>query len=334
MMLHVAVLVLLAALLTPMDASSATEHGATLTAEGTTTTIVGDRRVAASRQGESIVLRGAGFEPGERIGLWATFADAAVAGVDAGPVEAGDAGMFTTEIELVSYLPVGLHHFSARGRSSGRGAIVPAYLMPGGSPIRENARLVLSPATARQLDTIKLTGQGFTGGEPVALWFTLPDGAVLGLGRLTAGSDGTLDTSLTLPEWLPVGRHILTAQGLASAATAMAELSLRHGNGLGVAGAELAADIGRAKQRTHVHVKAGGLQSRESVSFWLTLPSGAVLGLGDVSTDAEGIVDAGLYLSEALPSGVYYISLRGNRSDLGSFARLVLEPGPKSPGEE
>jgi hypothetical protein len=59
-----------------------------------------------------------------------------------------------------------------------------------------------------------------------------------------------------------------------------------------------------------------------------------VLALGDAKTDAQGNLDVDIYMSEALPAGAYYLSLRGNTSGLGSFARLVLEPGPRSPGEE
>src|SRR3712207_7968866 len=55
--------------------------------------------------------------------------------------------------------------------------------------------------------------------------------------------------------------------------------TLFRSNGLDVAGAELAANIGRARQRTRIDVKAGGLLGNESVSFWLTLPDGSVLAL-------------------------------------------------------
>jgi hypothetical protein len=332
--LRLATIVLLALLLAPVPAAHGTERGAILTAEGSTSTMIDGVRVAASHQGERIVLSGTGFESREPIGLWDTFPDASVAGVDAADLVADDAGAFTIALDLAPSLPVGLHRFSARGRSSGHGAIVPWFLLPGGEAVQASARLVPTPNSVRQLETVSLAGQGFAANERVALWFTLPDGSVLALGELSATSGGTFDTGLVMPEWLPVGRYMVTARGVAGGATAIAELTLRHGNGLDIAGAEFAADIGRAKQRTRVEVKATGLLANEAISFWLTLPNGAVLALGDAKTDAQGNLDVDIYMSEALPTGAYYLSLRGNTSGLGSFARLVLEPGPKSPGEE
>lgn len=331
MTVRLALLLLVMALLAPAGIAHATEYGATLAVEGSIST---GMRVAASRQGEQAILNGAGFDPRELIGLWVTFADAAVKAIDTGYLTADSQGSFTVVLEIDGSLPLGLHRYSARGRSSGRGAIASLYLLPGGSPVSSSAGLVLTPSTARQQETVRLAGRQLAANEQIALWLTLPDGAVLSLGRVTATASGVFDTAFVMPEWLPVGRYMVTAHGLVNGTSAIAELTLRFGNGLDIAGAEFAADIGRAKQRTRVEVKAGGFLANESVSFWLTLPNGAVLALGDANTDAEGNLDIDFMMSEALPAGQYYLSLRGNTSGLGSFARLVLEPGPRSPGEE
>jgi hypothetical protein len=70
------------------------------------------------------------------------------------------------------------------------------------------------------------------------------------------------------------------------------------------------------------------------VSFWLTLPDGSVLPLGDVRADGDGHLDALIHLSEDLPTGTHYVSFVSNVSGQAGFARLALEPGPTSPGEE
>lgn len=330
----VTVLVLAMCML-PTSAAFAQERGATLVAEGTMTTTVAGQQVAASRQLESVALGGAGFNANELIGLWVTLPDGSVVGLDNEDVKADAAGVFAVELGLGGGLPTGLHRFSARGKSSGKGAIVPFVLMPGKGPeTTAGTRLAFSPATARQLDTVELLASGFAANERVSLWVTLPDGAAVGLGEIDADSNGLITGSLFLPGELPVGRHYFTARGNSSGNTAITPFVLQYGNGLNVAGARIAADIGRAAQRSVLELSGGGFAPNESVSFWLTLPNGAVLGLGDINADADGNLAVVLYLSEGLPTGTHYLSFRSNESDQGGFAKLFLEPGPQSPGEE
>jgi hypothetical protein len=99
-------------------------------------------------------------------------------------------------------------------------------------------------------------------------------------------------------------------------------------------GARLAADLGHAVQRTVLTISATGFTPKESVSFWQTLPNGAVLALGDLQADGDGNLSARIDLSEALPTGTHYLSFRSNISNQGGFAKLVLEPGPRNPGHE
>ncbi len=334
---RVVTLLMLAAVALPAGKGLAQERGATLIAEGTTTTTVGGQRVASSRQLENVVLAGTGFTAGELIGLWLTLPDGSVIGLDDDELRADAKGAFSTELGLGSALPVGLHRFSARGQRSGSGAIVPFSLMAGQGPnATEGTRISLSPATARQLDTIELVGTGFQPNEMVALWLTLPDGSVVGLGESNADKSGMIDGSLFLPGALPVGRHYFTARGQKSGNTAITPFVLQYGNGLNVPGARMAADIGRVPQRSVVELSISGedFMPNESVSFWLTLPNGSVLDLGEANADATGNLDFELYLDEALPTGTHYLSFRSNRSEQGGFAKLVLEPGPQEPGQE
>lgn len=321
----------------PAGATFAQERGATLVAEGTTSATVGGQTVASSRQRERVTLTGSGFTAGELVGLWVTLPDGAVLGLDNDDLKADADGAFAIELRLSRGLPIGLHRFSARGKSSGKGAIVPFYLMPGKGPQpTEGTTLTFSPATAKQLDTVELKAQGFAPNETVSLWVTLPDGAVVGLGEIKTDGAGAFDSSLFLSGALPVGRHYFTARGNSSGNTAITPFVLQYGNGLNVPGAQLAADLGRAPQRSAVELSINGANftPNEPVSFWLTLPDGSVMGLGDVKADAEGNLDVVLYLSETLPTGTHYLSFRSNVSNQGGFAKLFLAPGPQNPGQE
>jgi hypothetical protein len=327
-------LLLLVTLVLPATSVEAREQGAVLAAEGTTSMVVDGERIAASRQREDVVVAGAAFAPGELVGLWLTFADGSVFGVDREDIAAAADGTFAVRVTLDASLPVGRHTFSARGKSSGLGAAVAFMLLPGSGPSpTSGARLLVEPATVRQLETVVLNAHGFGANEAVSFWLTLPNGSVIGLGQVTADRTGTVAEPLTMPGWLPVGRYAVTARGHTSGATAIAEARLDYGNGLDVDGARLAANLGRAVQRTVLEIAASGFTPNESVSFWQTLPDGAVVALGDLQADDDGNLRARLDLSEALPTGTHYLSFRSNTSNQAGFARIILEPGPVAPAE-
>lgn len=314
---------------------AATEHGAQLTAEGTGRVTIGAESMAAAPQLARVTLAGTGFAPGEPVGLWDTAPDAAVTRVSASGLEADRRGAFVVRIELGSWLATGLHRVSARGARSGRGAIVPLFVLPGAGPApTAGTSVAISPTELRQLDQAALSGAGFAAGETVALWLTLPNGAAIGLGRQPASTDGRLGGELFMPGALPVGDYRITAQGLASRHTAIGTFRLLYGNGLNVPGARLAASIGRAKQRMAIKIVLSGMAADEGVAFWLTLPDGSVQPWGELRADGEGRLEARISLSEALPAGTYYLSVRGNASHRASFAALALEPGPLQPGAE
>lgn len=332
---HLVGIVLLAALIIPAGNVTATERGARLAAFGTRTANYNGREVEAALQREQVVLSGEDFAPGELIGVWLTLPDGSVFGLDNDDVQAGSDGHFALEVGLGSGLPTGLHRFSARGQESGRGAIAEFVLLPGQGPATTaGTQLRFSPATARQLDTVELAASGFTANETVALWVTLPDGAVAGLGQVQADSSGAFSVSIFLSGALPVGRHYFTARGNRSGNAAITPFVLQYGNGLDVPGATIAVDIGSAQQRTLLELTGEGFTPNESVSFWLTLPNGAVLDLGDVNVDSDGVLAVTLYLAQDLPVGTHYLSFLSNESTQAGFAKLRLDPGPQAPGEE
>lgn len=332
---RVLAIIMLAALAVPAGAVVAQERGAELIAVGTMTTSVGGQQVASSRQLETVVIAGAGFEAGELIGLWLTLPDGSVVGVDSDDLEADDDGAFAVELGLGAGLPVGLHRFSARGQVSGAGAIVPFYLMPGQGPqVTAGTQLTFSPSTVQQLGTVEITASGFAANETVALWITFPTGEVVSVGNVQANGNGAFGETLFVPGELPIGRHLVTARGSTSGNTTITPLVVQYGNGLPVPGAQLAADLGRAQQRTILSLEGDGFSANEIVSFWLTQPNGAVLPLGDVRTDENGVLAVEIYLAQDLPVGVHYLSFRSSQSEQVGFAKLTLEPGPQRPGEE
>ena len=323
-------LLLLSIILLPVSLVTAIEQGAQLSVQGTATQRVNDRELPAARQDERITVAGSGFVPGERVGLWLTWPTGAVYGLATSADTADASGSLTAEIELSAALPTGVHHLSARGQDSGRGASAALVVLPGRGPLpTAGTQLNIAPRVARQLETVELLGSGFGGAEPIALWLTLPDGSVVGLERLATQADGTLRRSLTLPGFLPVGRSVVTVSGVASGNTAVHELVVAYGNGLGVPGARLAVDLGATVQRTVLAVSAVGFAPGESVSFWQTLPNGAVLDRGAQRAGADGTLAFTIELDETLPVGTHYLSYHSDASDQASFARFMIGPAPE-----
>jgi hypothetical protein len=318
---------LLAALAAPAGVAVAQEKAAKLEVIGLTTTVVNGQNIPASRQLDTVTLIGSSFDKNEFVGLWVTLADGSIWGLDNGALRADEGGVFGIDLRLSSALPTGLHYFSVQGKTSGRGATQPFYLLPGRGPApTAGTRLTFTPATAKQLDTVDFMADGFAANETVSLWLTQPDGSVVGLGEMQADENGTFGGSLFLPGQLPVGRHYFTAYGNRSRNTAITPFVLQYGNGLNVPGATLAVEIGRAPQRSFIELTGEGFTPNESVSFWLTQPDGSVVALGDVDADGDGNLSAVLYLSERLPTGTHYLSFRSNRSNQGGFYKLFLEP--------
>ena len=295
---------------------------------------VNGQQLAAARQGERVIVAGENFRFNELVGLWVTLPTRAVRGLDRDNIRADRNGDVVVERILDGSYPTGLHHISARGKMSGCGAIVPFNLLAGGgagASVGTEMRLV--PASARQLESVELYASGFTAGEKVTRWLTRPDGAVMGLGVERASANGRIALELKLPGTLPFGQYHVSARGNTSGQKVVAPFTLRPGNGTS-SSPEISAHVGSFQQRTMIDISGVGFKARESVSFWLTKPNGAVIGLGDRWADAQGNLSATAYLSEALPVGTYNLSYRANSSDTVRVVTLVLEPGPQNPGRE
>jgi hypothetical protein len=90
-------------------------------------------------------------------------------------------------------------------------------------------RVAAAPQGAR----VVLTGSDFAPDEPIALWQTLPDGAVIGLDPGTIHSDnlGQFTATILLRPALATGLHHLTARGRRSGHEATAAVLVLPGEG-------------------------------------------------------------------------------------------------------
>src|SRR4051794_30552925 len=186
--------------------AASSEHGATVVAIGERTVTIDGEPMPSSMQRETVVVAGAGFTPGELVGLWTTLPDYAVVGLDDDDIAADADGKFAVELYLPESLPTGTHWFSARGQTSGNGGVASFYLQPGNGPAtRAGTRVGFTPSTVKQEDVTELAGSGFTPWENVSLWITEPSGAVFTIGSIVADSNGTFDTPFFVPA-VAIGR--------------------------------------------------------------------------------------------------------------------------------
>ena len=329
MVWRVVALALVIVLALPVGVAFASEEGATLRVVGTTTADINGQSVAAAVQGDMVTLEGTNFRFDELVGVWITFPDGRVLGLDNENVRANKAGAFTTSLRLDGQFATGLHRISARGKVSGRGGIASMMLMGGGGlPATVGTQLRFIPESAPQNGSLEMYGSGFAAKENVSLWMTRPDGIVISLGYVQVCNEGLFGMDLALPASLPIGQYNLTARGNTSGNVTTAQFTVRSGADPNAPGPDFTANIGTVQQRSVVGLSGDGFRANESVSFWLTKPNGAVLGLGEVRADSSGVLDAAIYLSEALPVGTHYVSFRSNISEQIGFVEVYLAPGP------
>ena len=85
------------------------------------------------------------------------------------------------------------------------------------------ADLALSSGTAHPGDTVHVTASGFAHGEPVDIELhSVP----IQLATVTAGADGTIDTTVTIPADAPAGAHRIVLKGQMSTLTGGAALTI------------------------------------------------------------------------------------------------------------
>ncbi|KJL25785.1 Cna protein B-type domain protein [Microbacterium azadirachtae] len=95
------------------------------------------------------------------------------------------------------------------------------------------AKVALSSGTAHPGETVHVTASGFAPRDPVKI--ELHSVPVL-LASVTAGADGTVDTTVTLPPDVAAGEHQIVLTGAMSTLTGSAALTVPGGTGTGSTG--------------------------------------------------------------------------------------------------
>lgn len=205
-------------------------HGPELPAEDMASVTVTSSN---NQQGSPVVFEGSGYQGAEPVSLWVTRPDGTV--VDLG-IKRTEYGKFSAQFIPDVSAGEGTYYITGYGRSSERTGIGSFVLSRADHVINIGvATLDIEPTQAEQLDVVSLTGTGFSPGEVVGLWLTLPDGSVATLYEGVT-MDGSFREQIYLPAvipegGLPAGYHDFTAYGHSSQKRAVVSLELLPGNG-------------------------------------------------------------------------------------------------------
>jgi len=209
-------------------------------------TAQGDRQ-----QGDIFVFFGSGYVGGEDITMWLTFPDGSTRQL--ATVEA-DRGSFSYSLRFGGLAPEGTYRLTALGLGSDRAGVVLFTLNRGDfldAPAGTTELIVClindeypegEPCVSEgeQLEVLAISGRGFTPGEVVSLWLTMPTGETYDLFKVTA-FNGQFRERVNLPAvvfgteigrrpGLPVGRHFFSAYGDVSQQRAIAAFDLLPGS--------------------------------------------------------------------------------------------------------
>lgn len=174
--------------------------------------------VADVRQGESIVVTGAGYRPGAPVNV-------SIPGLGSMDVTTDKDGNFTATLETTLDTKVGEKSVTVKaGPNSTQTTTV---------NVKSAFAPTMGAATGVQGGTMNVTGGGFKPGEKVTL-----DAGVLGTQKVTADADGKVSTSFDIPVSTAPGDILLTATSATeSARTATAQLTVTEKTWAGVVSA-------------------------------------------------------------------------------------------------
>ena len=193
------------------------------------------------------------------------------------------------------------------------------------------ASLAVSPTSAPQRSSVALGLSGFTPGEAVSLWLTLPDYRVSALGDVAAGADGTASTDLPISAGLPVGAYAVSARGNRSGLRAAARLVVTPGVGAPPSSSVgLHVDHSTLPQGECFLFSGSGYRPDEIIAVWLRLPDGAVTSAGlegEFSADGAGEFHYQICFGHQAAAGAYVFTAYGKASLLTGVAGFVIARG-------
>jgi len=155
-----------------------------------------------------------GFTPNEQLSFWLTMPDGEVLGTPR-PVDiGGHSGSFrdrldSSALDVLGSQAYGIWAITYEGAKSHHQSIVWFKITPpaGSTPTPTAGPAAAcdvsgdkdgesTPSSGKPGDTLRFTARGFTPGEPVSFWFTLPDQSVFGTSQPVPGrfvnADGTI----------------------------------------------------------------------------------------------------------------------------------------------
>jgi hypothetical protein len=288
-----------------------------------------------ARQNDTVTVIGRGFQPGETVSVWITYPDFRVFGV--AEIQTNGDGSFSypylPDFLGAPFTPTGKYTYTAQGKSSN--IVVYADLQVNIDNAPGNTRgvtLSATPGVDEQGSYFIFQGEGYLGGEKLALWLRYPDNSVGDLGQISAGPSGVLYYVVRL-NGAPVGRYAFTGYGLSSARTGIAEFDLKvndltRASGVG----QLQVGPSASKQRSYATFTGSGFAPDEIVSVWVTLPDYSTYALGDIKADDFGAFSFELYLGEQEVTGKRTYTAYGNFSRVRATADYTVNPGGPAPG--
>ncbi|PDV99297.1 hypothetical protein [Candidatus Viridilinea mediisalina] len=282
------------------------------------------------QQNDTVTLVGNGFSPSETVSVWITYPDYTVYAV--AEVQTNDNGSFSypyvPDFLGATFSPTGRYTYTAFGQTSGREVYASIDVAIGqGAAASQQVSFSADISQGHQGSRFVFRGSGYGPGEEVALWLRYPDNRVTDLGRTTAGSEGIIEYVLAMGG-APVGNYALTAYGLRSDRTGIAEFELLPGDRTH-ARSEATLNVGpdASAQHSHAAFSASGFQAGEVVTIWVTMPDGSTRWIGDIVANNNGSLYATLYLNERDPVGPRVYTAFGNRSGARATANYQLVPG-------
>ncbi len=273
-----------------------------------------------------VSLQLSGFMSNEPVTIWQTFPDYTVQPI--GTYGVSSAGVLRKDVAIDGSIPVGQHHFTARGNYSGMMVIVPFEVLPPVVQVSDGVSIEVTHGVGQAT----FAGYGYTPRETIAIWLTRPNGTVEYISQRTASSEGSWGTSVSFDEKDPVGQYYITGYGVESERTGVASFIVTGGDATSAAGAAmLEATPAQTRQLDTVQLSGSGFVPGEIVSIWITMSDGTVWSSGKVIA-LDGTFTRAGYLPALIPEngapiGTTTFTAYGHTSKLVATASIELYAG-------
>ncbi|MBN9613621.1 MAG: choice-of-anchor G family protein, partial [Actinobacteria bacterium] len=268
-------------------------------------------------QGGVVHLNGSGFDPGEAVTL-------ALPGGGTDTKTADGDGKFTYDWSVPeTQTAPGTVDFAATGASSGSADATVSISLPGAT--------LTAPATAKQGETITITGSGFASTEQVTV--TMPDGT----STHPTAVGGNITTTWTIPEDQVPGPVTFGAKGDDSKRIGKTGTGTSSGE-TAISTADAALNATDAKQGGLVHLTGSGFIAGEDVVIDLPGAPGTktvqASGSGDIVFDwrvpsSQPTNNSTPYSAEGQTSGRTAEAV----AKVGAGPWITIVPSPAQPGD-